>query len=157
MTPPPPPDPQPARDHDREAAVELCDVTKIVDERPIVRDVDWTLSYVDDEAVYPEWMSGTGKVPREAWAKWEEDYKVSYPESGRRNGQPLERAKTIKLRDLDGAEYDAAEYRRNDLMTGDVIQGPAVIREDLSTTRLGGGQAATVGQYGEIVIERGNA
>ncbi|MHA6779863.1 toluene monooxygenase [Pseudonocardia saturnea] len=46
----------------------------------LVRDVDWTLSYVDDEAVYPEWMSGTGKVPREAWAAWEEDYKVSYPE-----------------------------------------------------------------------------
>jgi len=83
--------------------------------------------------------------------------KVSYPESGRRNGQPLQPAKTIKLRDLDGAEYDAAEYRRADLMTGDVIQGPAVIREDLSTTRLGGGQRATVGQYGEIVIERGNA
>lgn len=46
----------------------------------LVRDVDWTLSYVDDEAVYPEWMSGTGKVPREAWSSWEEDYKVAYPE-----------------------------------------------------------------------------
>jgi toluene monooxygenase system protein A len=46
----------------------------------LVRDVDWTLTYVDDEAVYPEWLSGTGKVPREAWATWEEDYKVSYPE-----------------------------------------------------------------------------
>lgn len=45
-----------------------------------VRDVDWTLSYVDDEAVYPDWLTGTGKVPREAWAKWEEGYKVSYPE-----------------------------------------------------------------------------
>jgi toluene monooxygenase system protein A len=46
----------------------------------IVRDVDWTLSYVDDEAVYPEWHSGSGKVPRDAWQKWEESYKVSYPE-----------------------------------------------------------------------------
>ncbi|MDL5159794.1 toluene monooxygenase [Actinomycetospora termitidis] len=45
-----------------------------------VRDVDWTLTYVDDEAVYPEWFSGTGKVPREAWLAWEEDYKVSYQE-----------------------------------------------------------------------------
>ena len=27
-----------------------------------VRDVDWSYRYVDDEAVYPEWMSGTGKV-----------------------------------------------------------------------------------------------
>ncbi|MFC7659818.1 hypothetical protein ACFQV8_30410 [Pseudonocardia benzenivorans] len=46
----------------------------------LVRDVDWTYSYVDDEAVYPEWLSGTGKVPRAAWRTWEEDYKVSYPE-----------------------------------------------------------------------------
>src|SRR6476660_979180 len=45
-----------------------------------VRDVDWSYSYVDDEAVYPEWHSGTGKVPRTAWAAWEESYKVSYPE-----------------------------------------------------------------------------
>jgi iron complex transport system ATP-binding protein len=41
VTPPPAPDPQPARD--REPAVELRGVTKIVDERPIVRDVDWTV------------------------------------------------------------------------------------------------------------------
>jgi len=46
----------------------------------VARDVDWTLTYVDDEAVFPEWMSGTGKVPREAWSKWEEPYKVTYPE-----------------------------------------------------------------------------
>ena len=45
-----------------------------------VRDVDWSYRYVDDEAVYPEWHSGTGKVPREAWLAWEESYKVSYPE-----------------------------------------------------------------------------
>jgi toluene monooxygenase system protein A len=45
-----------------------------------VRDVDWSYSYVDDAAVYPEWHSGTGKVPREAWSAWEESYKVSYPE-----------------------------------------------------------------------------
>ena len=45
-----------------------------------VRDVDWSYRYVDDEAVYPEWHSGTGKVPRDAWLTWEESYKVSYPE-----------------------------------------------------------------------------
>lgn len=45
-----------------------------------VRDVDWTFSYVDDEAVFPAWQSGSGRVPREAWAAWEEDYKVVYPE-----------------------------------------------------------------------------
>ena len=46
----------------------------------IARDLDWELSYVDYEAVFPEWMCGQGKVPREAWAKWDEPYKVTYPE-----------------------------------------------------------------------------
>ncbi len=46
----------------------------------IVRDVDWTLGYVDQEAVFPDWQCGTGKVPLEAWSAWEEPYKVSYPE-----------------------------------------------------------------------------
>jgi toluene monooxygenase system protein A len=46
----------------------------------LVRDVDWTLSYADDDAVFPEWQSGTGKIPREAWSAWEESYKISYPE-----------------------------------------------------------------------------
>src|SRR6476646_5406427 len=46
----------------------------------IARDLDWELSYVDYEAVFPEWMCGQGKVPREAWAGWDEPYKVTYPE-----------------------------------------------------------------------------
>ena len=46
----------------------------------LLREVEWTLSYADDSAVYPEWLSGTGKVPREAWATWEEGFKVSYSE-----------------------------------------------------------------------------
>ena len=32
-----------------------------------VRDRGLVLCYVDDEAVYPEWQSGTGKVPVSAW------------------------------------------------------------------------------------------
>jgi toluene monooxygenase system protein A len=46
----------------------------------LVADVDWTFSYVDEEAVFPDWTSGTGKVPREAWAAWEEPYKTTYRE-----------------------------------------------------------------------------
>ena len=46
----------------------------------LVGDVAWTFKYVDDEAVFPELQSGTGKVPREAWNAWEEDYKITYPE-----------------------------------------------------------------------------
>src|SRR5258707_12298676 len=44
----------------------------------IARDVDWTRSYVDEEAVFPEWMSGSGKGPHEAWKSWEEPYKCAY-------------------------------------------------------------------------------
>ncbi|GAA0669629.1 hypothetical protein GCM10009535_56850 [Streptomyces thermocarboxydovorans] len=46
----------------------------------IGRDVEWTFSYVDERAVFPEWMSGHGKIPREAWSAWDEPYKVTYPE-----------------------------------------------------------------------------
>jgi toluene monooxygenase system protein A len=46
----------------------------------LARDVDWTRSYVDEEEVFPDWMCGSGKVPREAWLRWDEPYKVSYPE-----------------------------------------------------------------------------
>src|SRR5581483_6144540 len=46
----------------------------------VVRDVDWNLKYVDTEAAFPDWQSGTGKVPFEAWKTWEEDYKLTYPE-----------------------------------------------------------------------------
>ena len=43
-------------------------------------DVEWTLRYVDDEAVFPEWQCGTGKIPREVWAGWDEAYKMTYAE-----------------------------------------------------------------------------
>ncbi|MBV9817390.1 MAG: hydantoinase/oxoprolinase family protein [Solirubrobacterales bacterium] len=81
--------------------------------------------------------------------------KVSYPHSDRREGQSLQASRTIQLRDLDGSTYESEEYERDDLRAGDRIEGPAVIREELSTTRVGTGQTATVGDYGEIVIEQG--
>src|ERR1700747_2005665 len=46
----------------------------------LVHDVDWTPTYVDGGALFPDWLAGTGKVPREAWASWSAGYKVSYPE-----------------------------------------------------------------------------
>jgi toluene monooxygenase system protein A len=46
----------------------------------LYRDVEWTLSYVDQDAVFPEWLSGTGKVPIDAWKQWDEPYKITYPE-----------------------------------------------------------------------------
>ena len=58
MTVPPSPEPQPERDH--VPAVELRGVTKIVDERPIVRDVDWTVDAGERWAVLGR--NGCGKT-----------------------------------------------------------------------------------------------
>ena len=46
----------------------------------LTSDVEWTLRYADREAVFPAWQSGAGKVPLEAWARWDEPYKISYAE-----------------------------------------------------------------------------
>ncbi|MFC5946851.1 hydantoinase/oxoprolinase family protein [Pseudonocardia lutea] len=48
----------------------------------------------------------------------------------------------------------AGEFDRTTLAPGSRIIGPAVIREELSTTVVLPGQRATVGDLGEIVIER---
>jgi N-methylhydantoinase A len=62
-------------------------------------------------------------------------------------------ARTIELRYLDDEPLLAAEYERERLPVGTAVDGPAVIREALSTTFLMPGQVATVGRFGEIVIE----
>jgi toluene monooxygenase system protein A len=46
----------------------------------IARDLDWSFSYVDESAVFPEWASGLGRIPKEAFKAWDEPYKVTYPE-----------------------------------------------------------------------------
>jgi N-methylhydantoinase A len=81
--------------------------------------------------------------------------KVDYPAIPARDGVPLQAARTVRLRRLEG-ELEAAEYRREDLRQGDRMEGPAVIREPMSTTLVPPGHTATVGGYGEIVIEREN-
>jgi N-methylhydantoinase A len=52
------------------------------------------------------------------------------------------------------AEQTAAVYQRESLLAGDVIAGPAIINEDLSTTHVGAGQTAEVGSHGQLVIRR---
>ena len=46
------------------------------------------------------------------------------------------------------------EYARAALPVGARIEGPAIIREELSTTFVGPGQIASTGRFGEIVVER---
>ena len=58
------------------------------------------------------------------------------------------------LRYLTDTEEQAPVYDRAHLRAGDVVTGPAIIDESLSTTHVGTGQTALVGPYGELVITR---
>ena len=61
----------------------------------------------------------------------------------------------LTLEHLSEEPLHAGEYHRDRLPGGSVIRGPAVIREDLSTTFVLPGQRARVGRVGEIVIDKG--
>jgi N-methylhydantoinase A len=80
--------------------------------------------------------------------------KVAYRKIEDRDGGALKPEGSVTLRYLHDEEVQAAEYQRDRLKRGDRVEGPAVIREALSTTHVGQGQVATVGDYGELVIER---
>lgn len=61
----------------------------------------------------------------------------------------------LTMRHLADEPMEAAVHRREALGVGATVTGPAVIREDLSTTFIPPGQTATVGRCGEIVITLG--
>ncbi|QEC47233.1 hydantoinase/oxoprolinase family protein [Baekduia soli] len=82
--------------------------------------------------------------------------KVAYQPIEARNGGAPKAGREITLRYIYGDEVTALEYHRHELQSGDVIQGPAIIREELSTTQVCPGQTATIGQYGEIIITKGS-
>jgi N-methylhydantoinase A len=48
----------------------------------------------------------------------------------------------------------AALYEREALHPGHCLAGPAIVQEALCTTLVGPGQQLTVGEYGELYIER---
>ncbi|HVW18442.1 MAG TPA: hydantoinase/oxoprolinase family protein [Solirubrobacteraceae bacterium] len=58
-----------------------------------------------------------------------------------------------ELRHFGPEPLPIAEYDRAALAIGSVVPGPAIVREELSTTFVCPGQTATVGRFGEIVIE----
>jgi N-methylhydantoinase A len=59
----------------------------------------------------------------------------------------------VELHHLEAEPLHAAAYEREALGLGAGIRGPAIIREPLSTTVVMPGQTATVGRFGEIVID----
>lgn len=80
--------------------------------------------------------------------------KVDYPRLAARNGSGGPAAgRTLRLRHLGDGELEAREYRRDELLAGDRIAGPAVVREPMSTTLVPAGAVLTAGGYGELVIE----
>lgn len=85
--------------------------------------------------------------------------KVTYPELPERGDEPLTPVGTVVLRYLaEGDEGEQADvYDRDALRAGDVLDGPAIIHEALSTTHVSSGQRATVGRYGELIIRRKDA
>jgi N-methylhydantoinase A len=78
--------------------------------------------------------------------------KVEYPGAEVGETAPVEPDATIELRFLADQPIAAGEYVRERLPPGSRVRGPAVIREDLATTFVVGGQTAEVGRYGELAI-----
>jgi len=70
----------------------------------------------------------------------------------RKNGKPSGVPKRLSY--VPEKESMVMEYERGDLYFGDMIKGPAIIREPMSTTMVCKGQVARIGRYGEIYIER---
>nr|EJI98770.1 hydantoinase/oxoprolinase family protein [Rhodococcus sp. JVH1] len=90
-----------------------------------------------------------------------ETSKIEFPRVPVRGAdEPLLPVRTTTLRflgDIDGGGDGAQEahvYARSTLRAGDVLSGPTIIDEGLSTTHVGAGQQVTVGEYGELIIRR---
>jgi N-methylhydantoinase A len=83
--------------------------------------------------------------------------KVAYPEIAVGQAVEVEPDRMIELSYVDAAESRAGEYQREQLKANNIVRGPAIIREPMSTTHVVAGQVPTIGRYGEILIERASA
>lgn len=78
--------------------------------------------------------------------------KPDLPKAARRpeGGAPELRTRTVVLDGDETAEYGLVS--REELMAGDVIEGPVVVTEHTATTVLHAGDRLEVGAYGELII-----
>jgi N-methylhydantoinase A len=83
--------------------------------------------------------------------------KVEYPEIDQGEAAEIEPDRIIELKYVDESESRAGEYQRENLKSNSIVRGPAIIREPMSTTHVVAGQVATIGEFGEILIERAKA
>ena len=79
--------------------------------------------------------------------------KVEYEQVAASNGQSPSAMGSIAIHHLYGDAVEATEIDRSGLRRGDRIEGPAVVREPMSTTFVPVGRVLTTGAYGELVIE----
>lgn len=79
--------------------------------------------------------------------------KVSYEAVPARDAAPLTPTRTLTLRHVAGGDVEALEYDRAQLRHGDVLRGPTIVREPMSTTYVPAGRTLTVGAIGELTIE----
>ncbi len=80
--------------------------------------------------------------------------KVEYVAQATGDESTLEPDRLLELRYYDEDVLEVGEYRRAGLPVGARVIGPAIIREDLSTTFVCPQQTAKIGSFGEIVIEQ---
>ena len=80
--------------------------------------------------------------------------KVEYPKIERGEAVEIAPDRVLELRYVEERESKVGEYQRENLKAGNIVRGPAIIREPMSTTHVVAGQLATIGDYGEISIER---
>jgi N-methylhydantoinase A len=75
-----------------------------------------------------------------------------FPELPRRGKERLRPRGVTTIRHLFQRPIDVPEYRRDDLCALDVIDGPAIVREAVSTTFVMPEQRLSVGRLSEMVI-----
>jgi N-methylhydantoinase A len=79
--------------------------------------------------------------------------RLDFPLLPERTGGAPEPVATGVLRHLYKGEVPCQEFRREDLLAGDRIAGPAIVREATSTTFIPAERNLTVGERGHLVIE----
>jgi N-methylhydantoinase A len=79
--------------------------------------------------------------------------KVTYQKLERADGEAPEPEGSVMLEHLYESRTSARTYERGRLRPGHRLDGPAIVREDTSTTFVPIGRVLTVGDYGELVVE----
>lgn len=77
--------------------------------------------------------------------------KVAAPTLGRTSSRP--EAPVRRQVQFDGETVDAEIVWRDDLAVGDVVDGPAIIEEEITTTTVHPGQRATIDDWANLILE----